>query len=367
MLVTGAAGFVGYAVAALLVAHGHEVIGLTRSPASALPAGVRRLHGDLSTPGTLPAALADVDGVCHLAGLTKVRDSRTNPVDYWRTNVGGTLAILHRLAADQAAADLAATGAIGAISLRAFNVAGALPGHPDRDTTRLIPQLLAVQQGRAPELVINGDGTAVRDFVHVADMATAFALALCACQAGTWRAYNVGSGHPSTVHDVITTAETVTGRARPPTAHHRRARARDAAGRQHPHPDRAGLATGKINPSRDHRRCVERSNQRVVAHRIVDYGIVLNRLRSVYRGALTCGCLIDHERRARQRTDAPHGWRRAGKAERDRSPPAPDINPASSSRRVAQPTRRDPRQPHNADRIAPVARDDHDASHVPTV
>ncbi|MBV8539851.1 MAG: NAD-dependent epimerase/dehydratase family protein [Pseudonocardiales bacterium] len=67
------------------------------------------------------------------------------------------------------AADLAATGAIGAISLRAFTVAGALPGHPDRDKTRLIPQLLALQQGHAPELVINGDGTAVRDFVHVAE------------------------------------------------------------------------------------------------------------------------------------------------------------------------------------------------------
>jgi UDP-glucose 4-epimerase len=117
-----------------------------------------------------------------------------------------------KLAADQAAADLAATGAIGAISLRAFNVAGALPGHPDRDKTRLIPQLLAVQQGRAAELVINGDGTAIRDFVHVADMATAFVLALRACEPGSWRAYNVGSGRPSTVHDVIATAETVTGR-----------------------------------------------------------------------------------------------------------------------------------------------------------
>jgi UDP-glucose 4-epimerase len=195
--------------------------------------------------------------VCHLAGLTKVRQSQTNPVDYWCTNVGGTLAILDRLAsaraerlvlastctvygeqaeqpisetavvapsspygtsklaADQAAADLAATGAIGAISLRAFNVAGALPRHPDRDTTRLIPQLLAVQQGRVPELVINGDGTAVRDFVHVADMATAFVLALHACQSGSWRVYNVGSGRPSTVHDVIAIAETVTGRPVP--------------------------------------------------------------------------------------------------------------------------------------------------------
>ncbi|MBV9729854.1 MAG: UDP-glucose 4-epimerase [Pseudonocardiales bacterium] len=195
--------------------------------------------------------------MCHLAGLTKVRDSRTNPVDYWRTNVSGTLAILQglagahagrvvlastcavygaqagqpisetapvaprspyassKLAADQAAADLATTGAIGAISLRAFNVAGALPGHIDRDTTRLVPRLLAVQQGQAPELVINGDGSAVRDFVHVTDMATAFSLALHACQPGTWRAYNVGSGHPSTVHDVITTTETVTGQPVP--------------------------------------------------------------------------------------------------------------------------------------------------------
>ncbi|MGH3511168.1 MAG: NAD-dependent epimerase/dehydratase family protein, partial [Pseudonocardiaceae bacterium] len=257
VLVTGAAGFVGYAVAALLVEQGHDVTGLTRSGASALPEGVARLKGDLRTPESLPRALAEVDGVCHLAGLTKVRESRTGPLDYWRTNVGATLTILDKLAgartgrlvlastctvygehaeqpisetatvapnspyatsklaADHAAADVAATGAIGAISLRAFNVAGALPGHPDRDTTRLIPQLLAVQRGHAPELVVNGDGTAVRDFVHVADMATAFALALHACEPGTWRAYNVGSGHPSTVHDVIATAESVTGRPVP--------------------------------------------------------------------------------------------------------------------------------------------------------
>jgi UDP-glucose 4-epimerase len=257
VLVTGAAGFVGYAVAALLIEQGHEVTGLTRSKTSALPKSVARLEGDLCTPETLPREIAEVDAVCHLAGLTKVRESQTDPVNYWRTNVGGTVAILDRLAsaragrlvlastctvygeqaeqpisetaavsprspyatsklaADQAAADLTATGAIGAISLRAFNVAGALPEHPDRDTTRLIPQLLAVQKGQVPELVVNGDGTAVRDFVHVTDMATAFVLALHACEPGDWRAYNVGSGRPSTVHDVIATAETVTGRPVP--------------------------------------------------------------------------------------------------------------------------------------------------------
>lgn len=254
VLVTGAGGFVGYAVAALLVEQGHEVAGLTRSGLSTLPKGVQRLEGDLRKPETLPQAVAEVDGVCHLSGLAKVRESRTDPVGYWRTNVSGTLAILDRLAfaragrlvlastcsvyseqaeqpisetaavepsspygasklaADQAAADLAATGAIGAISLRAFNVAGALPWHPDRDETRLIPKLLAVQHGRASELVVNGDGSAVRDFVHVADMAAAFALALHACEPGIWRAYNVGSGRPSTVQDVIDTTETVTGR-----------------------------------------------------------------------------------------------------------------------------------------------------------
>ncbi|MGH3875398.1 MAG: NAD-dependent epimerase/dehydratase family protein, partial [Pseudonocardiaceae bacterium] len=181
VLVTGAGGFVGYAVAALLVEQGHEVTGLTRSATSALPHGVQRLQGDLRTPETLPRAVTEAEAVCHLAGLTKVRESRTDPVSYWHTNVGGTLTILDslagaragrlvlastctvysspaeqpineaaavapsspyatsKLAADHAAADLAATGAIGAISLRAFNVAGALPGHPDRDTTRLIP------------------------------------------------------------------------------------------------------------------------------------------------------------------------------------------------------------------------------------
>ena len=102
VLVTGAAGFVGYAVAALLVEQGHEVTGLTRSEASALPKGVQRLEGDLCTPESLPRAVVEVDGVCHLAGLTKVRQSRTGPLDYWRTNVGGTLTILDRLASIRA-------------------------------------------------------------------------------------------------------------------------------------------------------------------------------------------------------------------------------------------------------------------------
>ena len=200
------------------------------------------------------------DAVCHLAALVQARGSRADPVGYWRTNVGGTLAILQalaaqegqparlvvastcavygepgaaritedvppapanpygssKLAADRAVADLAATGAIGAVSLRAFNVAGGLPGHADRDETRLVPKAVAVARGRAPELVVNGDGAVVRDYVHVADMADAFARALDACRPGHWTAYNVGSGgRRSTIMDVVAAAEAVAGRVVP--------------------------------------------------------------------------------------------------------------------------------------------------------
>jgi UDP-glucose 4-epimerase len=182
-----------------------------------------------------------------------VRESRTDPLGYWQTNVGGTLALLHamnatgtrrlvlastcgvygdqagqpinesaptaptspygtsKLAADNAAMDLAGAGAIGAISLRAFNISGALPGHPDPDETRLIPRMMAVQRRTAPELVVNGDGDAIRDFVHVADMAQAFALALDACELGAARVYNIGSGRATRVRDVISMVEQVTG------------------------------------------------------------------------------------------------------------------------------------------------------------
>lgn len=267
VLVTGATGFVGYVVADRQRRDGHEVCGLARSDAH-LPEGVGRIAGDLRDETAVRAVFTDrFDAVCHLAALVRVRDSRTDPVGYWRTNVGGTLSLLHalatqagpparlvvastcavygehgsapitedvppdptnpygssKLAADRAVADLAATGAIGAVSLRPFNVSGGLPGHGDRDETRLVAKAVAVAQGRAPELVVNGDGSVVRDYVHVTDMADAFARALDACRPGQWTAYNVGCGRRSTIMDVVAATEAVAGRRlpvrhRPPAA-----------------------------------------------------------------------------------------------------------------------------------------------------
>ncbi|GAB3580393.1 UDP-glucose 4-epimerase GalE [Amycolatopsis endophytica] len=254
VLVTGAAGYLGHAVIAALAERGHEPVAFVRDATKAPRQATATAVGDVEDPPSLRAALRDVDGVCHLAARARVRESLTDPLPYWRTNVNGTLNLLDALtagenraslvlastaavygttatqpiredapiaptnpygatkaAADLAAANVAATGQLGAISLRAFNIAGAVDGHPDRDFTRLIPKVLAVQAGLAGELGVNGDGEAVRDFVHVADMAHAFVLAVEACSPGEWRAYNVGSGHESSINDVLATAERVTG------------------------------------------------------------------------------------------------------------------------------------------------------------
>src|SRR5690242_8775051 len=95
VLVTGAAGFVGYGVAAALVEAGHEVFGMARAERP-LPVGVRRVPGNVLEPESVVRAVVETaaEGVCHLAALPRVRDSRADPLTYWRTNVGGTLAVL---------------------------------------------------------------------------------------------------------------------------------------------------------------------------------------------------------------------------------------------------------------------------------
>jgi UDP-glucose 4-epimerase len=261
ILVTGATGFLGHAVTSALADRGHVVVALSRDSADVPSKADRHVRADVRSRADIIDAVADVDAVCHLAALVRVRDSLSNPLDYWRTNVGGTLNVLEalaqsatreapkrlilsstgavygapehqpigedqitspgnpyaatKLAADLAASHVAGIGAIGAVALRAFNIAGASSGRTDHDLTRLIPKILAVQAGHAHDFVLNGDGSAVRDFVHVDDMADAFARAIDICEAGDWRVYNIGSGRQATIRDVVSVAEEVTGRPVP--------------------------------------------------------------------------------------------------------------------------------------------------------
>ncbi|PVZ09016.1 NAD-dependent epimerase/dehydratase family protein [Actinomycetospora cinnamomea] len=237
--VTGAGGFVGRAVVSALVAAGHEVVGLVRSH----PAAGMRI-ADLDRPASLADALAGVDGVCHLGAVVRVRASLTDPLGTWRTNLGGTLAVLEalprgtrlvlastaavgdglpdhpygssKLAAEWAVRDAAPARGLGAVVLRLANVAG--PG--DADPTRLVPAILgAALEGT--EFTVNGDGSAVRDLVHVADVAEAFVAALGAAEPGRHRTLPIGSGRPVAVRDVIAAAERATGR--PVAVRHREA------------------------------------------------------------------------------------------------------------------------------------------------
>lgn len=261
VLVTGASGFIGSAVTAAFVRHGHHVLAGVRGTRPA-PPGVTTVHLDLGEHDSVVAAVADVDVVCHLAALTRVRDSQTDPLVYWWTNTVGTLRLLDalagsrragapaprlvlastcavygstgapritedhptapgtpygasKLAADQAAADQAGTGTLGAVSLRAFNVAGAHGRTGDADRTRLLPRALSAAAGTGPALEINGDGSAARDFLHVEDMAEAFVSAAAHCAIGRWRAYNLGSGRGTSISELVAAVERVTGRRVP--------------------------------------------------------------------------------------------------------------------------------------------------------
>lgn len=259
VLVTGAAGFAGTAVTKFLLAAGHQVTALVHN---ARPAGVDDLRvGDVLNAASLTEAVAGMDAVCHLAALTRVRESFTKPVTYFEHNTTGTVNLLRaleaehmrtgkaarlvlastgavygvpdrqpireeetpapaspygasKLAAEQAASFHARTGAIGTVILRAFNISGAVNGRGDTDTSRIIPKALAVAAGRFPCVQVNGDGTALRDYLHVEDFGRACTLSIEACTPGNSQTYNL-SGTAASVRDIIAAAEQVTQRPIP--------------------------------------------------------------------------------------------------------------------------------------------------------
>jgi UDP-glucose 4-epimerase len=261
VLVTGAFGFIGTAVTHRFAQAGHEVVAVTHQPAgTALPPSPASdvIHADVRDKHAVHAAVSGVDAVCHLAALTQVRESFDNPAEYFEVNSAGTSNLLDALAAtaarsgpparfvqasthavygapehqpitedtalaptspygrskadaEAAVADAASRTGIGAVCLRVFNAAGAVAGRTDTDQTRLIPRTLSVATQRVAAMQVNGDGSAVRDFVHVDDVASAYLLALGACQPGSCAFYNVGATGAS-VREVIAAAEQITGR-----------------------------------------------------------------------------------------------------------------------------------------------------------
>ena len=260
VLVTGAFGFVGTAVVRRLVDAGHTVVALTQRPEGArLPptAAAEVVHADVRSFESMAPLVTQVDGVCHLAALTRVRESFARPREYFSVNAAGTGALVSALqyaaaqgqttrlvlastaavygrpavslisesvvpvpmspyGASKLAAERMALGAVGdglgVTVLRAFNVAGAVEGRTDQDLTRIIPKAIAVAGGLAPILEVNGDGSAVRDYVHVDDLARAFVAALEHCAPGGGAVYNVGATGAS-VAEIIEAVARVSGAA----------------------------------------------------------------------------------------------------------------------------------------------------------
>ncbi|WP_163513003.1 NAD-dependent epimerase/dehydratase family protein [Fodinicola acaciae] len=221
--VTGGAGFLGRAVLTDLRAYGHDADAFSR-----------RTHTDVRNAGEV-GKLGAYDAIVHLAAPTSGHQSFADPLTFFDVIVGGTRNVLAaatnqkivyastnaiygsahdgQLTEDlpphpespYAAAKLAGEQLVGtygnAAVLRIFNVAGGR----DTDLSRILPRVLAATTGQP--LMVNGDGTAVRDFVHVTDVAAAVRLALT--HTGT---YNIGSGHGTSILDLVRTAEKVTGR-----------------------------------------------------------------------------------------------------------------------------------------------------------
>ncbi len=274
LLVTGGAGYIGSVVTALLLEAGHSVVvadDLSTGHADAVPPGAEfikaRIHDAVEFMDP------SYDAVLHFAAKSLVGESVSRPEIYWHNNVGGTLALLdamravgvHKIVFSSTAAtygepermpiteqtpprptnpygmtkltvdtmlgtECTAHG-LGAVSLRYFNVAGAYGSLGERHDpeTHLIPNLLKVAAGEVEYAKVFGtdyptsDGTAVRDYLHVVDLADAHLRALEAITPGQHRVYNLGSGTGYTVREVLDAVREVTGHPIPAVDSPRRA------------------------------------------------------------------------------------------------------------------------------------------------
>jgi len=266
ILVTGGAGYIGSVCTAQLLAAGHDVVvvdDLSHGHRDAIPAGAEHVDLNILDADALNAAVAGAgpEAVMHFAALALVGESVQHPERYWRTNVGGTLNVLEamraagvrrlvfsstcacygapdtipiaedaptrptnpygasKLAVDRMIGDHCAAHGLGAISLRYFNVAGACgeQGEDHDPETHLIPNVLRAASGAIEHVEVFGsdyetpDGTAIRDYIHVEDLAHAHLQAVDAAAAGEHRILNLGNGSGFSVREVIDAGRRVTG------------------------------------------------------------------------------------------------------------------------------------------------------------
>jgi UDP-glucose 4-epimerase len=273
LLVTGGAGYIGSVVAAMAADEGHEVTvldDLSTGHADAVPPAARFVRGSVADQAQ-PLLREGVDAVLHFAAKSLVGESMAEPSRYWRHNLGGALALLEamratgtmkivfsstaavygepdrlpieetapprptspygasKLAVDTALAEHARMHGFGAVSLRYFNVAGAHAdaagrwyGERHSPETHLIPSILATASGAAGTRIrIFGDdyptpdGTCVRDYIHVTDLALAHLLALDACAPSAHEVYNLGTGTGYSNREVLAACRDVTGQPIP--------------------------------------------------------------------------------------------------------------------------------------------------------
>lgn len=264
LVVTGGAGYIGSTVAALLVEAGHEVVildNMSQGHEVAVPKGARFVRGEAADFGSVFSKADKFDAVLHFAAYIEAGESVAKPEKYWLNNTVGSIRLLSalrelgikklvfsstaavygnpekipitekspkqptnpygmtKLAVDMAISSECTAHGLAATSLRYFNVAGAYKTHGERHQpeTHIIPLALAAVE-QSSEFTIFGDdyptpdGTCVRDYIHVHDLARAHLLALDKLQASQHGIYNLGNGQGFSNREVIKAVEAVTGK-----------------------------------------------------------------------------------------------------------------------------------------------------------
>lgn len=268
VLVAGGAGYIGSHTCKALADAGHDPIvydNLLTGHERAVKWGPLE-RGDINDAATLSVVLRKhrPDAVINFAALASVSDSNLEPMRYYRVNVGGVITLLETMRThdvwrmvlssscatygvsphmpiaestrqdpinpygrskrmgEEILRDACAAHGLGAIALRYFNAAGADAagelGEEHDPETHLIPLVLQAALGLRPYISIFGtdydtpDGTCIRDYVHVSDLAVAHVAALSVCHPGEFGAYNLGTGTGTSISEVIERARRITGR-----------------------------------------------------------------------------------------------------------------------------------------------------------